>query len=156
MQTVIPHLWFAEKAEEACRFYASLLPDSHIDRVTTIPESPAGPAGSVAVIDFTLMGRPFMAIGAGPRDPFNHAISFVIPCENQLEIDTLWDALSDGGHIEQCGWLRDRYGLCWQIVPTRMAELMIDPDPARAARVAQAMLGMAKLDIDALERAADG
>ncbi|HLZ77712.1 MAG TPA: VOC family protein [Sphingomonas sp.] len=157
MQTVIPHLWFAEKAEEACRFYVSLLPDSHINRATTIPaESPAGPAGSVAVIEFTLMGRPFMAIGAGPLDPFNHAVSFVIPCDTQAEIDRLWDALADGGQIEQCGWLRDRYGLCWQIVPARMGELMTDPDPARAARVAQAMLGMVKLDIAGLERAAEG
>ncbi len=157
MQTVIPHLWFAEKAEEACRFYAAVLPDSRIDRVSTISaESPAGPAGSVAVIEFTLIGRPFMAIGAGPLDPFNHAVSFVIPCETQLEIDRLWDALSDGGHIEQCGWLRDRYGLSWQIVPARLGALMADPDPARAARVAKAMLDMVKLDIAALERAAEG
>jgi predicted 3-demethylubiquinone-9 3-methyltransferase (glyoxalase superfamily) len=157
MPSIIPHLWFAEKAEEACRFYVSLLPDSRIDRVTPIPaESPAGPARSVAIVEFTLMGRPFMAIGTGPFEPFNHAVSFVVPCETQAEIDRLWDAFSDGGQIEQCGWLRDRYGLCWQIVPTRLGELMTGPDPARSARVAQAMMTMVKFDIAALERAAEG
>jgi len=156
MPTVIPHLWFAEKAEEAVQFYTALLPDSHVDRVTKLPaESPSGPAGSVEIVSFTLMGRPFMAIGAEPLDPFNHAVSFMVPCETQAEIDRLWEAFSDGGQIERCGWVRDRYGVCWQIVPARLGEMMADPDPARAARVAQAMLTMAKFDIAALERAAD-
>jgi predicted 3-demethylubiquinone-9 3-methyltransferase (glyoxalase superfamily) len=157
MPTVIPHLWFAEKAGEATQFYASLLPDSHVDRITTIPaESPAGPAGSVEVVDFTLMGRPFRAIGAGPLDPFNHAVSFVVPCDTQADLDRLWEAFSQGGEIEQCGWLKDRYGVCWQIVPARLTEMMADPDPARAARVAKAMLTMVKCDIAALEQAARG
>lgn len=157
MQTVIPHLWTADRAEEACRFSVSRLPDSRIDRVPMVPaESPAGPAGSVAVIEFALMGRPFMAIGAGPLDPFDHAVPVVIPCETQAEFDRLWAALSDGGQIEQRGWLPDRYELCWQIVPARMSARMSDPDPARAARVAQAMLGMVKLDTAALERAGEG
>ncbi len=157
MPKITPHLWFAEKAEEAARFYASLLPDSRVDRVTALPtDSPSGPAGSVALVEFTLMGQPFMAISAGPLDPFNHAVSFMIPCETQAEIDRLWAAFSEGGQTEQCGWLRDRYGLCWQIVPSRLGDLLTDPDPARAARVAKAMLVMAKFDIAALESAAAG
>src|SRR5918912_897917 len=110
MSKVTPCLWFADKAEEAARFYVSLLPDSRIDGVTPLPaDSPSGPAGSVQVVEFTLAGRPFMAMSAGPLDPFNHAVSFMIECEDQAEVDRLWDALSAGGKVEQCGWLKDRY-----------------------------------------------
>ena len=156
MLSVTPHLWYTEKAEEAARFYASLIPDSRIDRVTVMPsDSPSGPAGSVTVVDFTLAGRPFQAMSAGPLDPFNHAISFVIECDTQAEIDRLWDALSQGGALEQCGWLRDRYGVCWQIVPRLLGKLMTDPDRTRARRVTDAMLKMIKLDIAGLQAAHD-
>ncbi len=157
MNKIIPHLWFADQAVEAARFYVSLLPDSRIDSVVTMPaDSPAGPEGSVQVVEFTLNGQPFLALNAGPLDPFNHAISFVIPCEDQAEIDRLWDALSEGGTIEQCGWLKDRYGVSWQIVPKMLGEMMKDRDPARGRRVAEAMLQMVKLDIAGLQRAYDG
>jgi predicted 3-demethylubiquinone-9 3-methyltransferase (glyoxalase superfamily) len=117
-----PHLWFTDKAEEAARFYTSIFPNSHVTRVTPIPaETPSGPAGSVPVVEFTLNGQPFMAISAGPLDPFNHAISFMVPCESQEELDRYWDALLEGGSTEQCGWLKDRYGVSWQIVPVGLA-----------------------------------
>jgi predicted 3-demethylubiquinone-9 3-methyltransferase (glyoxalase superfamily) len=154
---IVPHLWFPEKAAEAARFYVSLFPGSSVDSVTPIPaDTPSGPAGSVEVVEFTLAGQKFMAIGAGPLDPFNHAVSFLVNCADQAEVDRLWDALSAGGAVEQCGWLRDRYGLSWQIVPAVLGELMRDRDRARAGRVMQAMLRMKKLDIAALRRAADG
>lgn len=157
MSKIIPHLWFAEGAEEAARFYTSLLPDSRVDSVVTMPaDSPAGPAGSVQVVEFTLKGQPFLALNAGPLDPFNHAISFVINCDTQEEVDRLWDALSEGGTIEQCGWLKDRYGVSWQIVPTVLGEMMKDKDPARGRRVAEAMLKMVKLDIAVLQSAYNG
>ncbi len=154
---IVPHLWYVDQAVEAATFYASLFPGSSVDAVTTIPaETPSGPPGSVAIVEFTLAGQPFMAISAGPLDPFNHAISFLVNCEDQAEVDRLWDALADGGTIEQCGWLRDRWGVCWQIVPKRLGELMRDPDRERAGRVMQAMLKMTKLDVAALERAHAG
>jgi predicted 3-demethylubiquinone-9 3-methyltransferase (glyoxalase superfamily) len=157
MNKIIPHLWFADQAVEAARFYVSLLPDSRIDSVVTMPaDSPAGPEGSVQMVEFTLNGQAFLALNAGPLDPFNHAISFVIPCEDQAEIDRLWDALSEGGTVEQCGWLKDRYGVSWQIVPRVLGEMMKDRDPARGRRVAEAMLQMVKLDIAGLRRAYDG
>jgi len=154
---IVPHLWFADKAVEAAKFYVSLFPDSRVDSVTPIPaDTPSGPAGSVQVVAFTLAGQQFMAINAGPLDPFNHAISFIVNCADQAEVDRLWDALSAGGTIEQCGWLKDRYGLSWQIVPTMLGELMQDRDPGRARRVMEAMLGMKKLDIAGLRRAYAG
>ena len=157
ISSVVPHLWYTDKAEEAAAFYASLLPDSRVDSVTSVPaDTPSGPAGSVKVVEFTLVGRPFMAITAGPLDPFNHAVSFMINCSTQEEIDRLWDALSQGGSTEQCGWLKDRYGLCWQIVPTILGEMMKDRNRDRARRVAEAMLGMVKLDIAALQKAYEG
>ncbi|RJF90996.1 VOC family protein [Sphingomonas cavernae] len=156
MSKIIPSLWFADKAEEAAKFYVSLLPDSRIDSVMTMPaESPAGPEGSVVIVDFTLAGQQFQAIKAGPLDPFNHAISFTIDCEDQAEVDRLWDALLDGGTPEQCGWIRDRYGVAWQIVPNTLIEMMKDPDRDRGRRVAQAMLKMVKLDVAGLKAAYD-
>jgi predicted 3-demethylubiquinone-9 3-methyltransferase (glyoxalase superfamily) len=154
---IVPHLWFADKAVEAANFYVSLFPDSRVDGVTPIPaDTPSGPAGSVQVVEFTLAGQRFMAINAGPLDPFNHAISFLVNCADQAEVDRLWDALSAGGTIEQCGWLKDRYGVSWQIVPTALGELMRDADRGRARRVMEAMLRMKKLDIAALRRAHAG
>jgi predicted 3-demethylubiquinone-9 3-methyltransferase (glyoxalase superfamily) len=154
MSKIVPNLWYTDKAEEAAAFYVSLLPNSKVDSVTPLPaDTPSGPAGSVKVVEFTLMGQPFMAISAGPLDPFNHAVSFAVLCDDQAEIDRLWSALSQGGKTEQCGWLKDRYGLCWQIVPTVLGEMMKDPDRARAKRVAEAMLKMTKLDIGTLKRA---
>ncbi len=151
---IAPHLWFAEKAAEAARFYVSLFPDSRVDAVTPIPaDTPSGPAGSVKVVEFTLAGQQFMAIEAGPLEPFNHAISFVVNCADQAEVDRLWGALSEGGTVEACGWLRDRYGVSWQIVPTVLGEMMKDPDRDRARRVMEAMLRMKKLDIAGLRRA---
>ena len=154
MSKIMPSLWYAENAEEAASFYVSLLPDSRIDSVTDLPtDSPSGPAGSVQIVEFTLAGRPFMAMNAGPLDPFNHAVSFVINCAGQAEIDRLWEALSKGGSVEQCGWLKDRYGVSWQIVPTVLSEMMKDSDRARAKRVADAMLNMVKIDNDGLKKA---
>jgi predicted 3-demethylubiquinone-9 3-methyltransferase (glyoxalase superfamily) len=154
---ITPHLWFADKAIEAASFYVSLFPDSRVDSVTPVPaDTPSGPAGSVQVVEFTLAGQKFMAINAGPLDPFNHAISFLVDCADQAEVDRLWDALSAGGTIEQCGWLRDRYGLCWQIVPTVLGDMLKDRDRSRARRAMEAMLGMKKLDIAGLERAYRG
>ena len=157
MQKVVPHLWFPEKAEEAINLYVSLIPDSKVTTVATMPaESPSGPSGSVKIIDFTLGGSEFQAIEAGPLDAFNHAVSFIINCDTQEEVDRLWEALGDGGQYEPCGWLKDRYGLSWQITPTVLGELMNDPDEERGKRVAEAMLQMGKLDIQGLKDAYDG
>jgi predicted 3-demethylubiquinone-9 3-methyltransferase (glyoxalase superfamily) len=154
---IVPHLWFTDRAVEAAKFYASIFPDSRVDAVTTIPaETPSGPPGSVPVIEFTLAGQQLMAIGAGPLDPFNHAISVVVNCETQEEIDRYWDALGNGGAIEQCGWLRDRYGVAWQIIPARMGEWMKSSDRDRSRRVTEAFLKMKKLDIARLEAAYAG
>ena len=156
MQKITPFLWYAKEAEEAAAFYASVFPDSRVVRVVSMPsESPSGPPGSVKIVDFVLCGQPFTAMTAGPLDPFNHAISFVVNCDDQAEIDTYWNALlAHGGTAEQCGWLRDRYGLSWQIVPKLLAEMMSEPDRAKAKRVADAMLQMVKIDIAGLKAAA--
>lgn len=154
---ITPHLWFVDRVEEAAAFYVSIFPDSSLDRVTAIEaDTPSGPAGSVKVVEFTLAGQAFMAIGAGPLDPFNHAISFMVNCADQAEIDHYWSRLLDGGHAEQCGWLRDRYGLAWQVVPQAMSGMMAHPDRARVRRVTEAMLQMVKFDIAELERAFEG
>lgn len=157
MTRLFPHLWYSDRAEEAARFYVSVIPDSRIDHVTVMPaESPAGPEGAVTLVEFTLAGQPVQAISAGPLDPFNHAVSLVVECDTQAEIDRIWAALLDGGAEEQCGWLRDRYGLSWQILPVRLTEMMRDSDREAARRATTAMLGMVKLDIAALERAFAG
>ena len=157
MTRIYPSLWYNKEAEEAAKFYASIIPNSKVDSVTALPvDSPSGPAGSVKVVKFTLLGQPFMAMGAGPLDDFNHSVSFTIECETQAEIDRLWDALGKGGAIEECGWLKDRYGLSWQIVPKILGEYMSDKDPARAKRVAEAMMTMVKFDIAGLQKAYDG
>jgi len=157
IQKVTPCLWFDGNAEEAANFYVSLLPDSRIDRVSRSPaETPSGPAGMVLVVDFTLGGTKFTGLNGGPQFPFTEAVSFQIACEDQAEVDRLWAALCDGGSPGRCGWLTDRWGLSWQIVPTRLHELLADPDPERSRRAMEAMLEMNKLDIAELERAADG
>ena len=156
MQKITPFLWYAKEAEEAAAFYASLFPDSRVLRVVSMPsESPSGPPGSVKVVDFVLCGQAFTAMSAGPLDPFNHAVSFVVNCDDQAEVDRYWNALLEhGGTAEQCGWLRDRYGVCWQIVPKVLNELMSEPDRAKAKRVSDAMLKMVKIDIAGLQAAA--
>lgn len=157
-QKIYTHLWYAKDAEAAAAFYASVFPDSRVDRVTPmLSESPSGTAGSVKVVDFTLLGQRFQAITAGPHHDFNDAISIVVSCDDQAELDRYWNALIEGGGKPQaCGWLIDRYGLRWQIVPARMDEMMADKDPARSKRVTDAMLKMVKLDIAALETAYRG
>lgn len=158
IQKISPFLWYVKEAEEAARFYVSVFPDSRIEGVWTVPaESPSGPAGSVSVVDFTLSGQSFTAMSAGKLDPFNHAVSFVVRCEDQAEVDRYWSALVEGGgEYEECGWLRDRFGVCWQIVPAVHLELMASPDRVAAARAAKAMLKMKKLDIAALRAAFEG
>ncbi len=148
-------LWFDGKAEEAAEFYVTLLPDSQVDKVWRSPaETPSGPAGMVLTVDFTLAGQQFQGLNGGPDFNFNEAISFVIDCEDQAEVDRLWDTLSaNGGEPGPCGWLKDRFGVSWQIVPRAMGALLGGPDPAASGR---AMLGMRKLDIAALERARNG
>lgn len=152
---IFPHLWYAKEAEEAARFYASIFPDSRVDRVTPLQsDSPSGPAGSVKVVDFTLFGQRFQAISAGPHHEFNDAVSMVVLCDNQAELDRYWSALLEGGgQAQACGWLIDRFGLRWQIVPAIFEEMMRDQDAARSKRVTDAMLQMVKLDIAALEKA---
>ena len=157
MQKITPFLWYSTQAEEASRFYASIFPDSRVQRVTTLPsESPSGPPESVKVVEFVLFGQSFVAMSAGPLDPFNHAVSFVVNCDSQAEIDRYWNALLEGGSAQQCGWLKDRFGLYWQIVPTVLGKMMADPDRGKAKRATDAMLKMVKLDIAALQAAFAG
>ena len=157
MQKITPFLWYSKEAEEAAAFYTSIFPDSRITRVVTMPtDSPSGPAGSVKVVDFVLFGQSFVAMSAGPLDPFNHAVSFVVNCSDQREIDRYWAALLDGGSAEQCGWLKDRFGVSWQIVPTVLTDMMADPDPAKGKRAADAMMKMVKIDIAGLQAAYAG
>ena len=152
---IFTHLWYAKEAEEAARFYASIFPDSRVDRVTPLlSDTPSGPAGSVKVVDFTLLGQRFQAISAGPHHEFNDAISMVVLCDDQAELDRYWNALlAGGGKPQACGWLIDRFGLRWQIVPAILDEMMRDTGQARSKRVTDAMLKMVKLDIAALEKA---
>ena len=158
MAKITPFIWYAKEAEEAATFYTSIFPDSRVTRVTALPsDSPSGPPGSVKVVEFVLCGQPFMAMTAGRKEPFNHAISFVVNAEDQAEIDRYWNALlKGGGSPEQCGWLKDRFGVSWQIVPTIFEEMMADPDRAKAKRVTDAMMKMVKFDIAALKKAYAG
>ena len=155
---IFPFLWYAKDADQAAHFYASIFPDSKVERVWALPlESPSGPPGSVKIVDFVLFGQRFQAMTAGPHHDFNDAISLVVECADQAELDRYWDALlKDGGKPQACGWLIDRYGVRWQIVPARWEEMMAETDQARARRVAAAMLKMVKLDIAALEEAYRG
>ena len=152
---IYTHLWYAKDADQAAKFYASIFPNSRVDRVTPLlSESPSGPPGSVKVVDFTLFGQRFQAMTAGPHHEFNDAISMVVACDDQAELDRYWNALlAGGGKTQACGWLIDKYGLRWQIVPAKFDEMMRDTDPVRSKRVTDAMLKMIKLDIAALEKA---
>jgi predicted 3-demethylubiquinone-9 3-methyltransferase (glyoxalase superfamily) len=157
MQKITPFLSFINgDAEEAANFYVSLLPDSRIDRIFRSPvDTPSGPAGSVLTVEFTLAGTHYLALNKGPDCPFNEAVSFMISCDTQEEVDRLWTNLSKGGEEIACGWLKDRWGLTWQITPRRLMELINDTDQARAKRAMEAMMQMVKIDIAAIERAAD-
>ncbi len=153
MKGITPFLWFDGKAEEAARFYTSVFKGSKLGAITRYGEAGPGPEGSVMTATFEVAGQEFIALNGEPIFKFTPAISFVVNCETQQEVDEYWEKLSAGGSTNQCGWLTDRYGVSWQIVPTVMERLMSDPDPARANRVMKAMLQMTKLDIAGLERA---
>ena len=158
MPTITPNLWFDGQAEDAARFWTSIFPDSRIDRVNRSPaELPSGRKGDVVTVDFTLSGQPFTGINGGAEFTFDEAISFLIECEDQAEVDRYWNALiADGGEPGPCGWLKDRYGLSWQVVPKRLQELVNGDDPAAAERAMEAMLRMGKLDVAELEAAYEG
>jgi len=158
MSKISPCLWFDGEAEEAANFYVSLLPDSRIEQIQKNPvDGPAGKAGTVLVVQFTLAGHEYMAINGGTRFEYTPAISFKIDCAGQAEVDRLWETLSsNGGSTQQCGWVRDRYGVSWQIVPSVLPQLLGGSDPAGAQRAMQAVLAMTKLDIAELRRAYEG
>jgi predicted 3-demethylubiquinone-9 3-methyltransferase (glyoxalase superfamily) len=157
MQKIVPNLWFDTEAEEAAEFYISVFgDDSRIVSVARYTEAGPRKAGTVMTVEFELRGQRFVGINGGPEFKFDEAVSFQISCEDQDEVDYFWQRLTDGGEEGQCGWLKDRFGLSWQVVPTGMEELFADPDPKRAERAMRAMLEMGKLDIAALRSAADG
>jgi predicted 3-demethylubiquinone-9 3-methyltransferase (glyoxalase superfamily) len=157
MQAITPCLWFDGNAEEAATFYASLLPESRVDKVYRAPSDyPSGKTGDVLTVEFTLMGRPFVGLNGGPHFKFNEAVSFQIPVDTQAEIERLTNALSAVPEAEQCGWVKDRYGLSWQIVPRKLPALLADANRVRAKRAFESMMKMKRIDIAAIERAADG
>jgi predicted 3-demethylubiquinone-9 3-methyltransferase (glyoxalase superfamily) len=158
MSKISPCLWFVSEAEEAANFYVSLLTDSRIEKIQrNTTDTPGGKAGTVLVVDFTLAGQRFLALNGGMKMEYTHAVSFMIDCADQAEVDRLWDALlADGGKADQCGWLKDRYGVFWQIVPKALMTYIGGSDSAGAQRAMQAMLGMVKLDIEGLKRAYEG
>ncbi|MGZ6274059.1 MAG: VOC family protein [Candidatus Limnocylindrales bacterium] len=158
MSKITPCLWFDGNAEEAANFYVSLLPGSRVESVMRSPaDNPSTPAGAVLTVDFTLAGQRFTGLNGGPQFRFTEAISFVIDCEGQAEVDRLWAALTEnGGTPSQCGWLKDRYGVSWQIIPRQLGEILGDPDTERAGRAMKAMLEMSKIDVAALRRAFEG
>ena len=155
MARITPNLWFDTEAEQAAKFYASVFPKSEIRAVSHYTDAGPRPAGMVLTVDFVLDDQEFTAINGGPEFPFTEAISLLVNCADQAEVDYYWAALSDGGEEGPCGWVKDRYGVSWQIVPTRMNELVNDADPARVDRAMRAMLGMKKLDLATLEAAAN-
>jgi predicted 3-demethylubiquinone-9 3-methyltransferase (glyoxalase superfamily) len=154
MQKITPFLWFDDTAEEAMNFYTSVFKDSKVGEVTRYPDSVPSKAGSVLTASFELLGLQFTALNGGPHYKFTEAVSFHVPCESQAEVDYYWDKLGAGGQIQQCGWLKDKFGLSWQIVPTVLPKLLGHPDREKASRVTQAMFQMKKLDIAQLEAAA--
>jgi predicted 3-demethylubiquinone-9 3-methyltransferase (glyoxalase superfamily) len=153
IQKITPFLWFDGQAEEAAAFYASIFPNSRIIKVVRYGEAGPGPAGSAMTVQFQLEGMTFVALNGGPHFKFTEAISFVVNCQTQDEVDGYWEKLSAGGAVIQCGWLKDKFGLAWQIVPTALPELLSDPDPVKSQRVMKAMMTMKKLDIRALKQA---
>ena len=160
MQKITPFLWYDDKAEEAANFYVSIFKDSRIGDIARYDDAGAKAAGrpteSVMVVEFQLEGQEFVALNGGPHFKFTEAISLVVNCQTQEEVDEYWKKLSDGGQEVQCGWLKDKYGLSWQIVPTILSEMLTDPDPKKAERVMKAMLQMKKIDIKTLKQAYDG
>lgn len=158
MQKIVPCLWFNHDAEEAANFYVTLFPDSRIDRVVRSPaDNPSMKAGGVLVVEFTLAGQPYIGLNGGPAFPFTEAVSFQVHTDDQAETDRLWNALvGNKGQESECGWLKDRWGLSWQITPKRLMELIGDSDTGRARRAMEAMMTMRKIDIATIERAADG
>ena len=155
-QKIVPNLWFDKEAEEAANFYIDVFKDGRIVSVARYPEGSPGPAGEVMTAEWEINGQRFVGINGGPQFKFSEAVSFQISCKDQDEVDYYWERLSDGGEEGPCGWLKDRYGLSWQVTPQGMGELFADSDPKRAERAMQAMLGMRKLDMQALRDAADG
>ncbi|WP_269539565.1 VOC family protein [Cerasicoccus fimbriatus] len=154
---ITPCLWFDGDAEEAAEFYVSLVPDSRIESKFRSPtDTHSGPSDSVLTVDFTLAGQRYVGLNGGPMFKFSEAVSFQIHCDNQEEVDRVWDALLDGGQPMACGWIKDRWGLTWQIVPTRLLELINDPDSAKAKRAMESMMTMMKIDIAELEKTANG
>jgi predicted 3-demethylubiquinone-9 3-methyltransferase (glyoxalase superfamily) len=153
MKKITPFLWFDDKAEEAANFYISLFKNSKIEEVSRYGKGASYPEGTAFIVNFVLDGQALMAINAGPEFPFTEAISFYVDCENQEEVDRLWEKLTDGGEEVQCGWLKDRYGLVWQIIPSALPELLNDKDVDKAERVRKAMLKMKKIDIEELRKA---
>ena len=156
MPRITPFLWFDGQAEEATSFYVGIFPNSKVLDVTRCGDAGPGPQGSVLVTSFELDGKRFNALNGGPNFRFNEAVSFVIECADQAEVDWYWERLSDGGSTNACGWLKDRFGVSWQVTPIVMLELLNDPDPGRAERAMRAMMTMTKFDIAALQAAADG
>jgi predicted 3-demethylubiquinone-9 3-methyltransferase (glyoxalase superfamily) len=156
MPKITPNLWFDTQGEEAAEFYVSVFPNSKITAVHYYGEAGPREAGTVLTVDFVLDGQEYTAINGGPQFTFDEAISLLVHCADQDEVDYYWDKLTDGGEESQCGWLKDRFGLSWQIVPAGMEEILGDPDPARGQRAMKAMFGMKKLDVAALRAAADG
>jgi predicted 3-demethylubiquinone-9 3-methyltransferase (glyoxalase superfamily) len=154
MQKITPYLWFDTEGEEAATFYTSVFPNSRVVHVARYGSAGPRPEGTVMTVSFELDGQKFVALNGGPEFTFSEAISFQVSCESQEEVDSFWNALAEGGEEGPCGWLKDRFGVSWQIVPTRLQELLSDPSPERSQRVMQAMLQMRKLEIDALEKAA--
>jgi predicted 3-demethylubiquinone-9 3-methyltransferase (glyoxalase superfamily) len=154
LQKITPFLWFDHQAEEAAGFYTSIFPNSKIVKVVRYGKTGPGPAGSAMTVEFELEGQTFVALNGGPHFKFTEAVSFVVNCQSQDEVDRYWEKLSTGGAEVQCGWLKDKFGLSWQIVPTVLPELLNDPDPEKSARVTKVMLTMKKLDIAALKKAA--
>ena len=157
-QKLVTYLWYSKQAEEAAQFYAKVFPDSRVDRVTALQaESPSGPAGSVKVVEFTVLGQQLMAITAGPHDEFNDAMSLLVKCDTQAEIDKYWNAIIEGGgKPSACGWVNDRFGVRWQITFSGMGDMFADPDVTKARRVGEAMMKQVKIDIAALQAAYNG
>ncbi len=153
MQKITTFLWFDDKAEEAANFYVSLFKNSKIETVARYGDAGPGPKGTVMVVTFQLEGQQFTALNGGPQFTFTPAISLFVNCETQEEVDELWEKLSAGGRKDRCGWLQDKYGLSWQVIPTVLGKLMSDPDPGKSARVVKAMLQMDKIDIKRLQEA---
>jgi predicted 3-demethylubiquinone-9 3-methyltransferase (glyoxalase superfamily) len=156
MQKVTPCLWFDQQAEEAARFYVSIFKNSKIGAINHYGEGAPMPKGTVLTVRFQLDSQEYLALNGGPIFKFTEAVSFIVNCETQEEVDRMWDKLAEGGQVQQCGWLKDKFGLSWQIVPTALAKMISDPEPGRAARVMKALLRMKKLDLEKLEEAYAG